>query len=438
MRTGEAQPQKVYGPSEFTASVAGLLDGVALGLTVFFFVWTAYHIVLLLRGIGLARPGPFDPHGLRNPVDLPPVTIVIPAKQASPVVEDAIRQAIGFRYPAEKKQIIVVEDGSTDGTPEIIEKVLIDHQEVEFLKRRVTSGKPAALNAALPHLRGELVLFMDVDSRTSDDFLLRAAKFFHDRPEVDAAQAILRAIEDSPNLISALDRYENHIYYSGVNRARDRLGLFVPLGGTGMFIKRSTLRELGPWDETCLAEDFEYAVRMWKAGKRVAILPAEVYIQSVNNVRNYVRQRRRWWGGGFQVLARGAFLGGQKIGPRRRFDMGLVAVAPLVMVLGNLTFLASIASQVIGLRLLPGLTVFMWGVFASHILLVSFTVVWTVRRRNWRLLKLVPGIYVDWALQIGILLPLVAGLALRRRIPWETTEKRRMDWDPATGRASSR
>ena len=42
--------------------------------------------------------------------------------------------------------------------------------------------------------------------------------------------------------------------------------------------------EIGRWSETCLAEDFEYAVRMWKGGKRIAVLPAEVHIQNPNNV----------------------------------------------------------------------------------------------------------------------------------------------------------
>ncbi len=415
-------------PHHLRRTMASLGEGLALGLTGFLVLWTVYQAVLLIRGVLIPKPGPFNPRVLRNPVDLPFLTIVIPAKQASPVVEDAIRQAIGFRYARERKQIIVVEDGSTDNTRDIIETVRIDHQEVEFLRRPRTSGKPAALNAALPLVRGDVVLFMDVDSRTSDDFLLRAAKFFHDHPEVDAAQAVLRAVEDNPTLISAIDRYENHYYYAGVIRARDRLRLFVPLGGTGMFIKRTALREIGPWDEACLAEDLDYSVRMWKGGKRIAMLPAEVYIQSVNNVRNFIRQRRRWWGGGIQVLARGAFLGGHRIGVRRRVDMSLVAIAPLVMVLGNFTFLASLAVQLMGLQLLPSLLYFLWGVFGSHLVFFGMAVGWAAHKRNWRLLKLVPGLYVDWALQLAVLIPLLFELAFRRRIPWETTDKRKMEW----------
>lgn len=407
-----------------------LWDVVALALTGFFFVWAFYHVALLVRGATLPRPGPFDPKGLRNPVDLPPVTIVIPAKQASPVVEDAIRQAIGFRYPSELKQIVVVEDGSTDNTREIIEKVVVDHHEIEFLRRPVTSGKPSALNAAMPLIRGELVLFMDVDSRSASDLLLRAAKFFHDHPDVDAAQAVLQAIEDNHSLISAIDRYENLLTYTGAIRARDRQGLFVPLGGTGMFIKRKTLEEVGPWNEVALAEDLEYAIRIWKSGGRVAVLPAEVYIQSVNNVRNFVKQRRRWWGGGLQVLGRGLFLGGKRLGVRRRLDMSMVAVAPLVMALGNILFLVSLASPLIGWQVLSALSYFLWGIFASQFLLVGTAIAWAAHERNWRLLKLIPGIYVDWALQVAILFPVMARLALGQRIPWETTEVRKVLWHP--------
>lgn len=339
-----------------------LWEGVVLTLSAFLFGWSLYHVALLAHGILQPRPAPFSMGSLRNPVDLPSVTIVIPAKQASPVVEGAIRQAVRLRYPHELKQIIVVEDGSTDGTREIIDKVTIDHQEVEFIKRPVTSGKPAALNAAFAHIRGEWVLFMDVDSRVSDEFLLRAAKFFHDRPDVDAAQAILRSIDDNTSLISALDRYENHLLYSGVTRSRDRLGLFVPLGGTGMLIRRKVLADVGPWDERCLAEDLDYAVRLWKAGKRIAVLPAEVHIQSPNNVRNFVRQRRRWWGGTLQVFARGRFMGGQKLGPRRRMDMTLVAAAPFVMLLGNGMVFGSLFAFLVGREIAAGLTYLLWAV----------------------------------------------------------------------------
>lgn len=410
--------------------MASLWDAVALALTVFFFAWAFYQIALLVRGATIPRPGPFDPKSLRNPVDLPSITIVIPAKQASPVVEDAIRQAIGFRYPHDLKQIVVVEDGSTDNTREIIEKVVVDHQEVEFLRRPVTAGKPSALNSAMPLIRGDLVLFMDVDSRASNDLLLRGAKFFHDHPDVDAAQSILHAIEDNNSLISAIDRYENLLAYTGAIRARDGLRLFVPLGGTGMFIKRRTLEEVGPWNEGALAEDLEYAIRIWKAGGKIAVLPAEVYIQSVNSVRSFMKQRRRWWGGGIQVFARGLFLGGRKLGVRRRVDMSMVAVAPLVMGLGNIMLLVSIASPLIGWQLLSTLSYFLWGVFASQFLLVGTAIAWAAHERNWRLLKLIPGVYVDWALQVAILFPVMARLALGRRIPWETTEKRKVVWHP--------
>lgn len=405
-------------------------EGIVLGLSVFLFAWSLYHVVLLVHGLRQPRPGTFDPGGLRNPVDLLPVTIVIPAKQASPVVEGAIRQAVRLRYPSELKQIIVVEDGSTDDTREKIEKVTIDHHEVHFIKRPVTSGKPAALNAAFPHIRGEWVLFMDVDSRVSDEFLLRAAKFFHDRPDVDAAQAILRSIDDNPSLISALDRYENHLLYAGVTRSRDRLGLFVPLGGTGMFIRRKVLEEVGPWDERSLAEDLDYAVRLWKGGKRIAVLPADVYIQSPDNVRNFVRQRRRWWGGTLQVFARGRFMGGGKLGPKRRFDMTLAVAAPLVMLLGNGVIFGSLAAFLVGQQIAAGLTYLLWAVLASHLILIATALAWAFRQRKWRPLKLIPGLYVDWALQVAILFPLVVEMAFGRRIPWVTTEKRKVDWSP--------
>jgi len=140
-------------PHLLRRAMASLWDGLAFGLTAFLVPWTVYQVVLVIRCVRLPKPGPFNPRVLRNSVDLPFMTIVIPAKQPVPLVEDAIRQAIGFRCARDRKQI-VVEDGSTDNTRDIIETVLIDHQEVEFLKRPTTSGKPAASTRPSPSSAG--------------------------------------------------------------------------------------------------------------------------------------------------------------------------------------------------------------------------------------------------------------------------------------------
>src|SRR6266566_1218968 len=95
--------------------------GTALlvGLALAFYLIAGYHTLLIFLGLRMTRggPKPFDKGSLRNPVDLPSVSIVIPARDEEVVVEGAVRCADRLQYPKDLLQVLLVEDGSVDSTP---------------------------------------------------------------------------------------------------------------------------------------------------------------------------------------------------------------------------------------------------------------------------------------------------------------------------------
>src|SRR3989441_12924482 len=96
--------------------------GIAIfALAAFFYAITVYHSFLIIIGMRMTKGGrkPFDKGSLRNPVDLPKVSILIPAKDEEVVIEGAILCANRLDYPKDLLEIIVVEDGSKDETPTI-------------------------------------------------------------------------------------------------------------------------------------------------------------------------------------------------------------------------------------------------------------------------------------------------------------------------------
>ena len=358
-------------------------------------------------------------------MDLPNVTIIVAARDEENVIRTTLENIDALRYPKELLQVLVAEDGSHDRTKEICDAFAKDSPYVEVLHEDASCGKAAALNRAFHEARGEVLLFLDADTKFEDDLLLKAAKFFHDNPDVDVAQTIIETYADGPNLIAKLDRYEAAAWYRGIVAGKDRLGLFVPLCGTGMFIRRQALEKVGPWDEQSLAEDLEMAVRLAGQGSKASMLPAQVWRQPPYSVRDFVNQRRRWWGGAMQTLPKAVRLWGNRgLGWRLKLDMAMHLLSPFLLMGGTIYLLLAtltISSDTSQPILLLATT---WGVVSSQLILVGFIVAHSIARRSWNDLALVPGIYLYWILQLYASFTILIALAFRRAPRWTVTHKR--------------
>lgn len=92
----------------------------------------------------------------------PFVTIVIPAYNEEKSIEATIRNKLDLDYPPEKIEIIVVSDGSTDSTEEIVKH--FETKGVRLVRQGPRAGKTSALNLAVPMAKGEIVVFSDANS----------------------------------------------------------------------------------------------------------------------------------------------------------------------------------------------------------------------------------------------------------------------------------
>src|SRR5439155_1568692 len=149
---------------------------------------------------------------------------------------------------------------------------------VRCLSGGPSKGKPPALNRAMAHARGDVIGVFDSDTRYEPDLLLRVAKYFHDHPDVSVVQAVPQVINRHTNAITRLTYYETRFWFQGLQAAKERFGLFMHLAGTGMFLRRSVLEALGPWDEACLTEDLEYSLRLAQSGVRVGFLGSQLLL----------------------------------------------------------------------------------------------------------------------------------------------------------------
>jgi cellulose synthase/poly-beta-1,6-N-acetylglucosamine synthase-like glycosyltransferase len=242
------------------------------------------------------------PDGLR-------FVFVIPCLNEEAVIGATLESILALPGDA---AILVVDDGSTDRTAEIVRSH--ESPRVELLQRTLPNaqqGKGAALNAAVRHLghsalladsRPEdvVVAVFDADGRLDPSALSADAGFFRD-PLSGAVQVGVEMRNADTNLLARLQDMEFSVFTEIFQRARQQIGS-VGLGGNGQFVRLTALRSLGdePWTD-CLTEDLDLGVRLLLAGWRNHYCPtACVNQQAVTSLRRWLRQRTRWFQGHLQ------------------------------------------------------------------------------------------------------------------------------------------
>jgi len=190
-------------------------------------------------------------------------------------------------------QIIVVNDGSTDGTDatcrDLERRGLID----DYIHIRSRGGKAAAVNAALGIARHDLFLVTDSDTTFDRDALAIAAGYFRD-PRVGAVGGTLRVRNIGRSLATGV-QHVNYAFSITLGRiVKDMLGFyFVASGAFGMY-RTAAVRAVGGWDFGP-GEDGDIVTRLRLAGWRARFAPFAVAMTEVPaTFVKLGRQRLRW------------------------------------------------------------------------------------------------------------------------------------------------
>ncbi|WP_338702885.1 glycosyltransferase [Streptomyces sp. Q6] len=308
-------------------------------------------MVLLAHRHARTRGGPDFSWG---PEVTEPVSVVIPAYNERECIAQTVLSVVGGTHPVE---VVVVDDGSTDGTADIVRRLGLPGV---VLVRQRNRGKAAALNTGVARASHELIVMMDGDTVFEPDTVHRLVQPFARRRT--GAVAGNTKVGNRRRLLGGWQHLE---YVTGLNLDRRMYDLLrciptVP-GSVGAF-RRTALRHIGGVSGDTLAEDTDLTMALHRGGWDVVYEErARGWTEAPQSIRQLWRQRYRWSYGTLQAMwkHRHAVVERGHAGHFGRYGLVLVvlftALTPLLAPLIDLFLLYGLLFQD------PERTLLVWG-----------------------------------------------------------------------------
>lgn len=200
-----------------------------------------------------------------------------------------------LEYPQERISFTLVDDGSSDSTPDIVRNWANSRSNARYLVINQNIGKPAALNQALGATPdSELIAIYDADLRPHPKSLGILTGAFNDG-KVAAAGGFRQPDFGDSGLVAAYTTLEYLVHQLVTQAGKDRLGLNPTTLGGNCVYRRSALSQVGGFPSGAFSEDIEVSLALVKAGWRIRFcVDAVAHNRVVHSLRRYWNQRCRW------------------------------------------------------------------------------------------------------------------------------------------------
>ena len=271
-------------------------------------LWPAISLALFLGGYGLRTVlrgqltrGSTTSAPVIDSDALPTLDVVVAARDEESVVNRLVERLVALRYPKERINTWIIDDGSLDRTPELLDALAEQHPGLNVIhrKRDAGGGKSGALNTALSRLKGDWLLVLDADAQLQDDLLERLVPFALDG-EWSAVQ-LRKAVIDADRSWLTRSQAMEMALDAVVQTGRLSAGGVVELRGNGQLIQRSVLEASGGFNEDTVTDDLDLSFRLLTQGALVGVLwDPPVQEEAVPGLRALWKQRQRWAEGGLQ------------------------------------------------------------------------------------------------------------------------------------------
>jgi cellulose synthase/poly-beta-1,6-N-acetylglucosamine synthase-like glycosyltransferase len=264
---------------------------VLFWVSVLFVLYTYFGYPLLIAVFAKFKPRTESHLGI-----IPEVTFLIAAYNEEAIISQKIENTLALDYPKDKLQIIVAADGSSDQTPEIVEKFSALGVELSYVPSR--NGKMAAITRAMPLARGSIVVFSDANNMYDPQAVRILVAPFSDKT-VGATNGAKLIVKDDRNISSAEGLYWK--YESFIKKNETRFGTCTSSVGEIMAIRKELFK---PPDKVIINDDRYMVFDLIRRGYRVVYTPgARSYEYVSKTARDEIERRARINAGAYQTIA---------------------------------------------------------------------------------------------------------------------------------------
>ncbi len=276
--------------------------------------------------------------------ELPPVSLLIAAYNEADNLPETFRGIMGLDYPS-PIEIIVVDDGSTDATREVLASFSLPNLKVVEADH---GGKAMALNQGLRHVSNDIVVCIDADTFLHPQSLRRIVARLISDPTHTAAVAGCVLVKNSRR--SFMAKLQEWDYFVGIASAKRQQSLYqgtlVAQGAFSAFRTEAVRKVLG-WPPV-IGEDIVLTWALLREGYRIGFEPTAVgFTIAPASFKGFFRQRKRWARGMIEGLRKHG-LGVLRSSPLQGFFIAVDFIIPSLDVAYTFAFLPGILLALTG------------------------------------------------------------------------------------------
>ena len=225
------------------------------------------------------------------------VSILVPAYNEEKSIGKCLESILDQDYKGQM-EIIVVNDGSSDRTAEIVSKY-----PVKFIDLKVNGGKANALNRAIEEAKGDILIFTDSDSYMSANAVDSLVKCLNNNSDAQmvAGNVFIHDDHGKKRIMKYFQMIEYLIEQEITRYLQGLKGNVLVCPGPLTAVRRKVCEEVKFSDET-IVEDADFTIKALKKSMKIIQEPeAKVYTNAPETFRAWYTQRKRWWYGNLQV-----------------------------------------------------------------------------------------------------------------------------------------
>ena len=236
-------------------------------------------------------------------IQYPSVSILIPAFNEERSIKRCLLSCLASDY--DNKEIILIDDGSTDKTTTQAETTLQSYPDasIHIIRLQTNQGKTIALNHGLKSAKGELVVTLDADTFFSQgDSLFRLISPLIHQQRLSATTANLHVLHTN-EVLGMVQKIEYTKFLNSSKRAQSLLKSIMILPGAMSAFRRAALRSIGGFSTRTLAEDADATMQLLAQGHLLMFQADCIGItEGPHTIADLLRQRLRWRIGQMQCL----------------------------------------------------------------------------------------------------------------------------------------